>query len=129
MLRAARLFSTALLALAVSACASRSEVRNGPERSSAAVATVQVTNNNWADMTVYMERAGLRVRLGTVTTMGTRRFRVPKSLMTSSGDARLVADPIGSRSRFTTAPVQFWPGQTVDFRIENHIAVSSISVW
>lgn len=124
-----RLFPTALIALALSACASTSEVKNGPQRSAAPSAIVQVTNNNWADMNVYMLRAGMRVRLGTVTTMGSRRFQVPKSMMSASGEVRLIADPIGSRGQFTTAPVQFWPGQTVDFKIENHIAVSSIAVW
>jgi len=127
-----RIFTVAALALSLSltACAS-GKPSAGPASPSPAgkSAQVQVTNNNWADMNVYLERAGMKVRLGTVTSMGKRVFGVPKAFLNSTGDFRLVADPIGAREVHVSQPVQVWPGQMVDFRIEDHIAISSISVW
>jgi hypothetical protein len=125
----AQLVPAALIALSVGACATHSGPQEGPLPPSSSEASVKVTNNNWADMNVYVERSGMRVRLGTVTSMGSRLFRVPRSVVNATGDIRLVADPIGSRDVHVTAPVQVWPGQTVDFRIENHIAISSVAIW
>lgn len=129
MLRAHRLLPAAMIAAALGACAPTSGLQSGPAPSEGRSASVRVTNNNWADMTVYMLRAGMRVRLGTVTSMATQSFRIPPSVLGGEGDVRLVADPIGSRETHLTLPVQVWPGQTVAFKIENHIAVSSVSVW
>lgn len=129
MLRLHNLLPVVLVALSVGACAPRAGVKSGPAAPASAAASVRVTNNNWSDMTVYMERTGLRVRLGTVTSMGSQTFRVPGSVLGGEGDVRLVADPIGSRESYVTQPVQVWPGQMVAFKIENHIAVSSIAVW
>ena len=129
MLRLHALLPAALMAFLLSACASGSSPQSGPAPSIGESAMVRVSNNNWADMNVYMVRSGMRVRLGTVTTMGTRSFRVPKSLMNASGELRLVADPIGSQDVHVSQPVQVWPGQTVQFKIENHLAISSVAVW
>lgn len=123
------LLPLALIALSLGACATHSGTQDGPLPPSAAHASVRVTNSNWADMTVYVERAGMRVRLGSVTSMGSRSFQLPRSIVNATGDIRLVADPIGSRDVHVTAPVQVWAGQTVDFKIENHLAISSIAVW
>lgn len=128
MLRLRNFLPALLVTLSLGACATNSGPQSGPLPSESGTANVRVTNNNWADMNVYAERGGMRVRLGTVTTMGSRLFRLPRALMNGNGDVRLVADPIGSRETHVTSPVQVWPGQTVAFRIENHIAISSITV-
>lgn len=128
MLTTSRL-AVAALALTLTACAPGKSVQNGPLPPASATTRVQVTNNNWSDMTVYVERNGMKQRLGTVTSMSDRMFRIPKVFMSSSGSVRLVADPIGSRDTYMTSPVQVWPGQTVGFTIQNHLAISSITVW
>lgn len=115
--------------LLLTACASGGSLKQGPKAPAEPTTRVQVTNNNWADMTVYLENAGMKVRLGTVTSMGKGSFRVPRAFLNSTGTVRLIADPVGSRSVHTTSPVQVWPGQLVDFTIENHLAVSSVAVW
>ena len=124
----ARLAATAAVALTLTACAGGKTVRNGPLPPEGKVSNVEVRNNNWSDMNVYVERNGMRQRLGTVTSMASRRFQIPRAFLTSTGAVRLVADPIGSQDRHVTPPVQVWPGQTVAFTIENHIAISSITV-
>lgn len=128
MLRLHNLLPATVIALTLSACAGNNGAPAGPATRSAS-AQVEVTNNNWADMNVYAERSGMRVRLGTVTSMGTRKFQLPPSILVSNGDFRLIADPIGSNHPYATSAIQVWPGQTVVFRIENHLAISSVSVW
>ncbi len=117
-----------LIAVSASACAANTGAASGPLPPMQETASVHVTNSNWADMNVYAYRGGTRVRLGTVTTMATRVFSIPRALMNGDGDVRLVADPIGSRQSHVAPPVQVWPGQTVVFRIENQVAISSVSV-
>lgn len=124
-----RLATAAALSLTVAACAGGPSVQNGPLPPDGEATKVEVRNNNWSDMNVYVERSGMRQRLGTVTSMSVKSFRVPKAFLSTSGSVRLVADPIGSRQQHITSPVQVWPGQTVAFTIENHMAISSVSVW
>lgn len=110
-------------------CAANSTVQDGPARPMEAAARVEVTNNNWSDMAVYVERGGMVNRLGTVTSMTSSSFRIPKTMMSQSGSLRLIADPIGGVDRYLTQPLNVWPGQRVEFKIENHLAISSIAVW
>lgn len=123
-----RLTAVAALAVGLTACGGKA-VQSGPLPPEGASAAVEVRNNNWADMTVYLERNGLRQRLGTVTSMASKRFKVPRAFLSTNGSVRLVADPIGSREQHVTSPVQVWAGQTVAFTIENHMSISSVSVW
>lgn len=91
--------------------------------------TVRVANNNWNNMTVYVVRGSSRHRLGTVTSMNTETFRIPAAFLTGTDAVRLVADPLGSSDTYTTPTVQVQPGEEIEFDIENHIAISSVSVW
>lgn len=91
--------------------------------------TVRVENRNWSDVVIYAMRAGRSYRLGMVTSMNTIRFRLPPGLSVGGGDIRLVVDPVGSGRRFTTAPVMATAGQEVAFTVENHLPISSVSVW
>ena len=89
---------------------------------------VEVTNNNWMDMTVYAMRGSMRVRLGTVTTGSVERFDLPRSVNVQSGELRLVADPIGSQREYSSHPIVVEPGARITWSLENHLALSSFSV-
>jgi hypothetical protein len=114
-------------AVLATGCASKSDPADGP-LPIAEDAQVEVTNNNWLDMAVYAVNGGKRFRLGMVTTMGKKLFEVPSSLFASGGNLQLVANPIGARGSYVTEQVSIWPGQTVQFRIENNIGTSNVSV-
>jgi hypothetical protein len=122
------LVAAAAILLSTAACAPGMADSNGPVPARSDI-EVQVTNNNWSDMTVYAVRAGMRTRLGTVTSMNTMRFDLPTAYAQAGADVHLVADPIGSRDAYSTQPIQIVPGQTVDFTIENHLAISNVAVW
>lgn len=116
----------ALLALA-GACASAGTAARGPSTTEQPV-IVEVTNRNWSNMVVYAVRLGARYRLGTVNSMTTQRFRIPKTLAAASG-LRLMADPIGSSRTFVTEPIQVSRGQKIEFTVENLITTSNFAVW
>ena len=69
--------------------------------SQARTVTVLVDNNNWQDATIYVVGLGPRVRLGTVTSMTTARFALPRALQRPDG-LQLEADLIGSNARKVT---------------------------
>ncbi len=116
--------------LAAGACA---HTGSSPNTASANIhareTTVRVTNNNWSTMAVYVVRLGMRTRIGTVESMRTEVLRVPRPLVSAAGDIRLLADPIGSTNRYLTPIIQVSPGQRIDFKVENQLTLSSVSVW
>lgn len=88
-----------------------------------------VDNNNWTDMTLYVLRDGMRVRIGSVTALSKARFRLSDALIGGAGDVRILADPLAAGDRFVSHPLTILPGQEVRLRLENNIALSSYSVW
>jgi hypothetical protein len=95
----------------------------------APVTLIEVQNNNWADIVVYAVRNGMRTRLGMVTSMTRERFALPASVFASTGDVQLLADPIGGGRPYLFPPVTVQQGQRVELRLENHLPLSSLSVW
>ena len=92
------------------------------------VGAIEVTNNNWSDM-VRTQRNGVKVRLGTVTSMTTESFRLPVPLLSGSGELFFIADPIGSDRAYRSPVVMVGRGQRVEFMLENNLALSSLTVW
>lgn len=101
----------------------------GPYPESAPAPTVRVTNHNWATMNVYAMRGSSRYRLGMVTSMSTAVFRIPTTVMGGQGRVELLADPIGSTRTFTAPVVYVHAGDQVQFDIQNHLPISSVSVF
>jgi hypothetical protein len=117
----------AAAAIIAGGCASATGTTQSQNANAASERTmIRVNNHNWSDMTVYLVRNGARMRLGSVSSLGTRMFEVPTSLLMSAGDeVRLVADPIGSTRVFTSPPLLLAPGQRAEWRLENSLALSS----
>ncbi|MBW3572067.1 MAG: hypothetical protein KY467_13280, partial [Gemmatimonadetes bacterium] len=88
-----------LLAVGAVGCA-------GPEKPSlgkaAPTTVVDVANNGFADVTVYVVQSGMRWRLGTVTGLSEQRFTLRPS--THGGNVHLLADPIGGSPGYLSPP-------------------------
>ena len=85
---------------------------------------VVVENQNWMDMTVYVQSpGGVKTRIGTVSTGQTQVFRVSASLVTAGG-LRLIGDPIGGRELSETDMLAVHAGSTAYWRIGNRPATS-----
>lgn len=116
-----------LLALSLSACgaAQNQHPANGPQRPHT---TVEVTNNNWSDVVVYLVRSTNRIRLGMVTSMNTLSFRVPPMWVHAGSSLRLEARPIGAQNPYVTPSLQVSPGQRIELMVQNHMNISSVAV-
>ncbi len=91
--------------------------------------TVNVVNRNWLDVRVYaVSGSGAYARLGTVTSFTTGKFQLPAWLSAANSDLELVALPIGSTQQYSSGPVLVSPGEKIEWQLENHLALSSITV-
>jgi len=121
------LAATVAAVLALGACAPPVQP-DGP--SAVPAATVRVTNNNWADMNVFVVRNGMRTRLGTVTSLKTTTFRVPSSTLPRGvTQVRIIADPIGSSRGYISEELPLYPGQEVAMTVQSVIHMSSVAAW
>ncbi len=118
-----------VLGAASGACSTATE--NGPANAfaGATAATVVVSNDNWHDMRVYATRNGMRVRLGTVTSMSSQKFNLPGGLLGGAGELHLLADPIGSPNGYRSQPLLVRSGQMIEVNLRNNLALSTASVW
>lgn len=89
---------------------------------------VRVENENWADMRIYAVRAGTERRLGRVTSLDTRSFEVPRTLMDGAIDLRLVARGLASAETTTAGPIHVNPGDVVVWNLKNDLDLSSYRV-
>jgi hypothetical protein len=89
--------------------------------------TVVVTNNNWSVVVISVVSMGSVYRLGSVETAATETFLLPRGL-TSIGDVELRARPTGLRVEYSTGPILFEPGATIDLTIENLLELSTVVV-
>lgn len=127
--RSSNLALATALVLSVSGCAANGAGGTADPLMDIDRTTVEVTNNNWSDVRVFIVHGGSRIRLGTVSAMGRQVFQLPRTMSYATGNVRLVADPIGSRNAHFTAPITLSSGQRISFRVENHLAISTVSVF
>jgi hypothetical protein len=117
--------------LSLAACAGNATPADGPRTLAAEDehTFVTVDNRSWSDMNVYAVEGGMRYRLGTVTSMGTTRLRLPVRSGAFTHDVQLVAVPIGAGEQFVSPSMQVSHGQRLAFTIQNHLAISSVAVF
>lgn len=116
-----------LLTLGAAACAS-GEGTPSPEKAPGRTAVVEVANNGFADVTVYVVQSGMRRRLGTVTGLSRQRFLLPRPPH-QAADMYLLADPVGGARGYLSPAVRVRPGDAVDLRLHSTLSMSSVSVW
>ena len=89
--------------------------------------TVRVENRNWLDMRVYAIVNNFAHRLGTVGSFATEEFELRKGWVGPSSEVQLVALPIGSRSAHYSEAVLAFPGDLLEYRIENSLGLSFLA--
>jgi hypothetical protein len=110
-------------------CASSGGPGRARSRQAAEAIRVVVENQNWMDMNVYVQtEAGLRLRVGSVTTGQTQVF-VLRSVLAGGGQSlRFIADPVGSTGMSETPLLSMLPGAVAYWRIGNAPSTSSVQV-
>jgi hypothetical protein len=125
------LAAAALTALAVTGCSKQtasSPFTMGAANRETREIRIEVVNNNFADMSIYVMDSGTNFRVGDVTGKTTARFTLDPYQISPSGGLRLLADPVGSRDAFLTDPVSAGPGSFVIFTIGAALSQSYVTL-
>jgi hypothetical protein len=101
-----------LLSLLVATTACGAMMRRGPVVEGEPT-TVEVQNQNFLDMTVYVWSGQQRVRLGTVTGLTTRVLTLPRSMVFGTATVRFEMNPIGSRERPMSQEITVREGEQI----------------
>jgi len=80
-------------------------------------AAVEVENDNYLDMTIYLLRGAQRFRLGTVTGHSTKVFPIPAYVVASSPNLRFLANPVGSNQNPISQDISVSEGDLIRLRI------------
>jgi hypothetical protein len=78
---------------------------------------VEVNNEAWLDMTIYVIDGAARMRLGTVGSTHSSTLRLPESMVGAGRMIRFQADPIGSSRTATSFEINVNPGETIHLTI------------
>jgi hypothetical protein len=89
--------------------------------------TVQIDNQNFSDMNIYLLRAGQRVLVGQANGLGRTTLAIPTGLTPADGRIRLAADPIGGFGPITTPVLLVPQGQQIYWTIGSDPAMSTAS--
>jgi hypothetical protein len=115
-------------ALLSSACATNrvSEQQLMADRNAAPKMTVR--NDNWLDVVIYAVHGTSRVRVGTVAGSSTQTFRLTSETANGATPLQILADPIGSASKYITEPVTLSRGQRLELQVGSTISISTFAI-
>ncbi len=116
------------LGTAVAAQAQDTDVRAAAQASVRQGVTINVVNNNWLAMRVYVIVGSIRYRLGTVNGLGRQTLKVPVGVVSNGNDIRLVAVPFAQRSATYTREMLVYPGDELEYRIEQRLGLSNLFI-
>jgi hypothetical protein len=97
-------------------------------------ARVDVRNDRWEDLTVYLQREGSLLRLGVVPGKGSTTLTVPEDYVRLNCTLRLVARTIGREMQGASEQFGMGPGSRITWHIpltngESPVAVTSPAGW
>jgi len=124
--RSVRILLMAML-VASSACAHRR--RSGSMSEPPLDVTLQVTNHNFLDVTVFVLHEGQRIRMGLAIGSSTQSFTIPGRLVAQSHEIALLGQAIGSIARVRTELLTVHPGQRIEWTLETDLRRSSVGVY
>ncbi|MEZ4417758.1 MAG: hypothetical protein R3E10_18520 [Gemmatimonadota bacterium] len=87
---------------------------------------LEVSNKGWTDITVLVERGGVRHRLGLSSALSERRFRIPAEVAPAGETIALLADPVGSSEVYRSPSVRIEAGIVIVWTLQNNLAQSSL---
>jgi len=97
-------------ALLAAGCAGAARANPFDAHRTAQVTVLEVQNRHWADMTISVRRGSSVVRLGLVTSNGSRRFNIPPEASAPGMSVTFLADPVGSDAVYESPIVTLMDG-------------------
>jgi hypothetical protein len=88
--------------------------RQGGPRGSDPVTMLQVENQSFLDMNIYLVTSGgARIRMGTASGNSSTNLQIPATYVFGGSELRFLADPIGSQRTPISQSITVFPGDTV----------------
>ena len=119
--------SLILFLITITACAGpRQNV--DPEPVEAGGFSLILNNRHLLDVNIFLQHDGQADRIATVPTATSREIVLPLRMLGQSKTIRLIAEPIGDESRYTTDLLVVQPGQVVELNVESQLARSNYNI-
>jgi hypothetical protein len=118
---------SALLILSLMSCAGpRQDVDPSPLEASGF--SLILNNRHLLDVNIFLQHDGQPDRIATVTSASTHSIVLPLRMLGQSKTIRIIAEPIGDETRYTTDILLVQPGQVIELNVENLLARSNYSI-
>ena len=98
-----------------------------PEPNAGGFALV-LTNRHLLDVNIFLQHDGQADRIAMVNASSSKTMELPLYMLGQGGVIRLIAEPIGDDSRYTSDLLTVQAGQIVQLFVENPIARSNYSI-
>jgi hypothetical protein len=115
-----------LLALAMACAGPRQDV--DPEPVQADGFSLILNNHHLLDVNIFLLHDGQPDRIATIPSSTTRAIVLPLRMLGQSKAIRIIAEPIGDETRYTTDLLVVQPGQIVELNVESAISRSSYNI-
>ena len=115
-----------LLVLAMACAGPRQDVDSEPLE--AAGFSLILNNRHLLDVNIFLQHDGQPDRIATVTSSSSRSMVLPLWMLGQSKTIRLIAEPIGDETRYTTDVLVVQPGQIIELTVESLIARSNYTI-
>jgi len=87
-----------------------------------------LTNRHLLDVNIFLQHDGQADRIAMVNAASSKTMELPLYLLGQGGVIRLIAEPIGDDTRYTSDLLTVQAGQIVQLFVENPIARSNYSI-
>jgi hypothetical protein len=118
----------AAVILLVLACAGpRQNVDPAPAQETDGFSLI-LNSRHLLDVNIFVQHDGQADRVATVLASTSRAVALPAWMLGQSHTVRIIAEPIGDDTRYTTDLLSVQPGQVIELNIESSIARSNYSI-
>lgn len=87
-----------------------------------------LNNHQVLDANIFVQHDGQVDRVGMVSASSSKVLVLPLWLLGQSRTIRLIAEPIGNDTRYTTDPLFVQPGQVIELNVEGVLERSNYSI-
>ena len=87
-----------------------------------------LNNRHLLDVNIFLQHDGQPDRIATVTSASSHSVVLPLRMLGQSKTIRIIAEPIGNQTRYTTDLLVVQPGQVIELNVESLLARSNYSI-
>ena len=87
-----------------------------------------LNNRHLLDVNIFLQHDGQPDRIATVTSATSHSIVLPLRMLGESKAIRIIAEPIGNETRYTTDILVVQPGQVIELNVESLLARSNYSI-